>query len=297
MEKHTIKLSLFLALLIFSLGTNGCVGKKKFYGEISTRDSINQQLNQRILSLNKDIANLNLSLSEKSGAVEALKELNGKQDSKIRKLEGDIEHLTKQSLSQQQTMDGTLKLKEAQIAAKEKVIQNIQAAIEKQKQSMQNLLITIRDSLVIFNGEVLTLEVQEDRAVVGLSEKLLFKPGTTSLSKDALAALGKIAAIVGDRPELNLNVESHTDNSPTKSKEFKDNWDLTAAQAAVIARTLTKEFYLNASQIIPCGRGEFLPRSSNETPEGRASNRRTEFIFSTKSDDIQKLIQASDMEK
>jgi chemotaxis protein MotB len=75
-------------------------------------------------------------------------------------------------------------------------------------------------------------------------------------------------------------IEGHTDNVPIKTQQFKDNWDLSTARATSILRILTKDYGFDPNRITASGRGEFHPVKTNETIEGRASNRRTEIILS-----------------
>lgn len=58
-----------------------------------------------------------------------------------------------------------------------------------------------------------------------------------------------------------------------------DNWDLSAARATSIVRILVQDNGFDPARIMAAGSGKFHPIKSNDTPEGRASNRRTEVIL------------------
>jgi chemotaxis protein MotB len=75
-------------------------------------------------------------------------------------------------------------------------------------------------------------------------------------------------------------IEGHTDNQAIKTNLFKDNWDLSTARATSIVRILTTDYGFNSERITASGRSYFHPVKTNETTEGRASNRRTEVILS-----------------
>jgi chemotaxis protein MotB len=86
-------------------------------------------------------------------------------------------------------------------------------------------------------------------------------------------------------------VEGHTDNVPIKTARFADNWDLSVARATTIVRMLTTTYSVAPTILTAAGRGEFMPKASNETAEGKALNRRTEIILTPNLEKILKLIQ------
>ena len=74
-----------------------------------------------------------------------------------------------------------------------------------------------------------------------------------------------------------IKIEGHTDNVPiTANIKFADNMDLSAARAISVWNYLTEKKGLDPSTIEASGRSEFDPIASNDTPEGRAKNRRVE---------------------
>jgi chemotaxis protein MotB len=85
-------------------------------------------------------------------------------------------------------------------------------------------------------------------------------------------------------------IEGHTDNVPIKTNLFKDNWDLSTARATSILRILTIDYSFDPLRITASGRGQFHPVTTNDTAEGRASNRRTEIIVSPDLNEIYKLL-------
>jgi chemotaxis protein MotB len=286
--KTALKLLLLLAVLPTLL--NSCVGKKKFLAETSARDS-NMVLNGRLMECNQEIGRLQLKLAEKTGEANAAKELNAKQYKEINQLKDEIKSITNQSLSQQQVMDLALQKKANEVAEKERVIQNLQQAIDDQSEKMKGLLTKIKAALEQYNQEDLSLEIKEGRVYVGLSDRLLFKSGSVKLEKDALSVLESVAEVLKNHPELDIIVEGHTDNMPIKSRDIKDNWDLSVLRATTVVRILTEEYDLNPSQVMAAGKGEFEPKASNETKEGKAQNRRTEIIIEPQLNEVLKMIQ------
>jgi chemotaxis protein MotB len=71
---------------------------------------------------------------------------------------------------------------------------------------------------------------------------------------------------------------------------YKDNWDLSVARATSMVRLLTDTHNVDPIRVTAAGRGEYDPKSSNSTAEGRAKNRRTEIILSPKLEELMMLI-------
>jgi chemotaxis protein MotB len=89
---------------------------------------------------------------------------------------------------------------------------------------------------------------------------------------------------------VQINVEGHTDNKPINSEKIKDNWDLSVLRATSIVRILTVEGTLDATRVTATGRGDSQPVATNDTPEGRALNRRTEIILTPRLEKILEII-------
>ena len=189
-----------LAVALTSLSLVSCVGKKKFLYEVSTRDSMVMQLNSRVIELNQEIARHKLQFAEKTGENTVLRELQDKQDKQIDRLENEIEKLTNQSLSQQQLMDMTLKRKQEEISEKEQVLETMHQTLENQEKTMKDLLGNIQSALLSYDQNELSLEVREGKAYIGISEKLLFKPGSTQLTRGAMDILEKVAGVLTNHP-------------------------------------------------------------------------------------------------
>jgi len=122
-----------------------------------------------------------------------------------------------------------------------------------------------------------------------MSDKLLFKSGSASVESKGKEAIETLASVLQKNPDIDILIEGHTDNVPIKTANYKDNWDLSAARAIAIVRLLEAK-NIDQKKLTAAGRGEFLPRASNETTEGKALNRRTEIILSPKLDELMELL-------
>jgi len=109
---------------------------------------------------------------------------------------------------------------------------------------------------------------------------LLFKSGSDVVDPKGKEALKTLAQVLNSTKDITVMIEGHTDNVPIKTMLFKDNWDLSTARATAIVRILTRDNGFDSQRITSSGRSEFRPLNSNDSPEGRAGNRRTEVILS-----------------
>ena len=87
-------------------------------------------------------------------------------------------------------------------------------------------------------------------------------------------------------------VEGHTDDQPIHNMYFDSNWELSTARATSVARLLIEKYGIPPSHIGAVGYGDTRPVTPNETPEGRAKNRRV--VFFVKSASIPKTSAAKE---
>jgi chemotaxis protein MotB len=122
-----------------------------------------------------------------------------------------------------------------------------------------------------------SLQMGRDGLVISLREAGFFDSGSATPHLETLDTLREIAASVDQTP-YDMRVEGHTDNVPIHNEEFDSNWELSAARATRIARMMLQLQAISPERLSAAGYGEFHPVDSNETPEGRARNRRVDLI-------------------
>jgi chemotaxis protein MotB len=159
-------------------------------------------------------------------------------------------------------------------------LKNLQNIIQSQKDVLSRLKNSISDALMKYKKDELSVSIKDGSVYVSLQEKLLFKSGSSVVDPKGIAALRTLALVLNSTKDINVMIEGHTDNVPIKTMLFKDNWDLSTARATAIVRILTRDNGFDSQRITSSGRSEFHPLNSNDTPEGRAGNRRTEVILS-----------------
>ena len=144
-----------------------------------------------------------------------------------------------------------------------------------------------------FADKGLNVETRDGKVYVSMESKLLFPSASWTVSKEGADALKTLAKVLETNKDLNIMVEGHTDNAAFKGNTaVKDNWDLSVMRATSIVILLLQHGPgIDPARIEACGHAEFAPKASNDTPEGKALNRRTEIILTPKMSDILNLIE------
>lgn len=179
---------------------------------------------------------------------------------------------------------------EQDLQAREQRIRELERLLAARDSAIQQIQRQLQEALLGF-GDELNVEIRDGKIYVSMSEKLLFKSGSIVVEPDGRRALGKLAEILREHPDITILVEGHTDNVPIRTSCIRDNWDLSVLRATSVVQILTQEYGIDPTRVIPSGRGEFMPVASNETPEGRARNRRTEIILVPDLAKIMKLLE------
>jgi chemotaxis protein MotB len=113
--------------------------------------------------------------------------------------------------------------------------------------------------------------------VLRLPEHLIFDVGDARLRDAGKKAIGAIAAEVQDRP-VGLRIEGHTDSKPIHTARFPTNWELSTARATAVVAFLLDASKIEPARLAAAGYAEYHPIAQNDTPEGRAQNRRVDLI-------------------
>ena len=281
-------LGLALCLTMFS-----CVSKKAMQTVQSDLALANTQLGKCGESLNDYMKRLAAAEQEKErlkGEIRTAQNNAQMRDEQIKDLKDQITDARKQrdkTVEQvgdltvlSQSASNNIKATLSQLEGKDKYIKLLQAA--KSKADSINLALAVNLKGVLSDGvNDKDVDIKVDKTVVfiNLSDNMLFQSGSASITTKANEVLGKIAKIVESRPDLEVMVEGYTDNQPINKICFDDNWDLSVKRATSVVRVLQKTFKIDPNRLIAAGRGEFNTLATNDTPEGRSTNRRTRIII------------------
>ncbi|WP_299201182.1 OmpA/MotB family protein [Brumimicrobium sp.] len=170
--------------------------------------------------------------------------------------------------------------KENALLEREKRINELEAEIARQDSIAKRLNQLLKEALLGFDSNELSIEIKNGKVYVSMSDKLMFQSGKADVQSKGKEALKVLADVLKKNPEFQILVEGHTDNVPIKTATYKDNWDLSVARATSMVRLLQETHDISAERLTASGRGEYEPKASNSTATGRAKNRRTEIILS-----------------
>jgi chemotaxis protein MotB len=153
------------------------------------------------------------------------------------------------------------------VAAKEETSKTYSDMIEKMKSE-------------IAEGQVTITELK-GKLTVNMVDAILFDSGKADIKPEGRQILQKVADVIGQVEDKAIRVEGHTDNvkiSSALTRAFPSNWELSAARATNVARYLQR-MGVDPNLLSAAAYGEYRPVSENDTPEGRAMNRRIEIVL------------------
>jgi chemotaxis protein MotB len=180
--------------------------------------------------------------------------------------------------------------KTSQLAAQQEKLVQLQALMDQQKKAIEDIRKKMTEALVGFTSKELTVSIKNGKVYVSLQESLLFPSGSATVNPKGVQALGKLAAVLNINPDINVDIDGHTDSIPIRSSIYPDNWALSTARAVSIVRVLINNYQVDPVRLVASGQSQYDPVESNSTPEGRAQNRRTDIILSPKLDELYKLL-------
>ncbi|MBN1102965.1 MAG: OmpA family protein [Deltaproteobacteria bacterium] len=108
--------------------------------------------------------------------------------------------------------------------------------------------------------------------------QLLFAPGGADISDEMIPILQRIGSFMRNS-DYQVYIDGHTDNIPIRSGTYPSNEDLSLARAFNLMEYFVKQESISPLSIALAGYGDAHPADTNQSPEGRARNRRVEIIF------------------
>jgi len=117
--------------------------------------------------------------------------------------------------------------------------------------------------------------------VISLKQAAFFPSGTDTIDPSTFSIVGKLAGAL-QQVTNPLQVEGHTDSVPIHSARFRSNWELSAARSIAMMELLAERFGIDRQRMIIVGFADTAPEMPNDTPEGRATNRRVNIVILNK---------------
>jgi chemotaxis protein MotB len=236
--------------------------------ELAEQESLSQDGQRRVALLNQQVASLTAQL----GSLQALLQAAGDEQAEAELRVAELgQQLNAALLRNTEETSRRLALEEEA---------RLRAEAEAQDLTRYRSEFFGRLSQILSGRE--GVQIVGDRFV--FQSEVLFGVGEASLSDAGRAQIAGLARLLEDiagdiPPEIDwiIRVDGHTDNLPLSGTgRFRDNWELSQGRALAVVRYLTEDLGFPASRLAPTGFADTRPISAEDSPEGRALNRRIE---------------------
>jgi chemotaxis protein MotB len=179
------------------------------------------------------------------------------------------------------SLEGRVSDLDAELAALASANATLSSQVNEGAKKVSNLSGTYDALVANLESELASgkVEIQQmrDGLRVNVADDVLFSSGSAQIDAQGSEVLQKVAAQLLGTPNP-IRVEGHTDDVPISgalAAHYPTNWELAGARAASVVRLLA-DGGIEASRMRAVSSGEFSPRASNDSDEGRAQNRRIE---------------------
>ena len=275
----------FLTVAAALLILGGCVAKSDYLQKQSEADTLQRQLSA--------MTDENARLKEQIDRLTAEKEKLAAEKNNLTADSNDLDaRLVAKTEELARTIAETtraieeLKNKNAELEGDKQMLRESIALFKKTKEEeVQTVSRTYEDLLNEMKGEIeqgqIAITELKGKLTVDVVDKILFDSGRAEVKPEGLDVLKRVVEILKTVTDKIIRVEGHTDNVPiagTLAKRYPTNWELSAARAINITRYLEKDG-LDPALLSAAAFGEYQPVADNETPEGRAKNRRIAIIL------------------
>ena len=119
--------------------------------------------------------------------------------------------------------------------------------------------------------------VTENMIRVRLQDQILFPSALSTLSPEADEPIMKLARVLKELPNT-IVIEGHTDDVRLTKSAYRSNWELSVSRSNSVIELLVTDG-MQPERLVASGYGEHRPVAPNDSPEGRARNRRVEILI------------------
>lgn len=297
------------AILFTALLSTSCVSSKVFkqldskYQDVLSENQRLQEENQGLLQAKNELDAQNGRLdTDLEAAQRALREaerdldLTRKNHQSLKEsydmMLKDNSSLMAESAQQNRQLLQALEEKEQELKLREEKVNELKRLIAEKENAMNNLKNSLKQALVGFEGNGLTVEQKNGKVYVSMENKLLFRSGSYNVDSRGKMAIQELTKVLAQNDNIDVLIEGHTDDVPYRgSGQLKDNWDLSVKRATSIVKIMLENSSMSASRVTAAGRGKYLPVVANNSAENKAKNRRIEVILTPDLSNIEELLQ------
>jgi chemotaxis protein MotB len=274
-----------LAVTAAFLVLGGCVAKNDYLRKQAEADALsrdaatltteNRGLQEKISGLQESIGVLRERISGLEAAKENLTAERNGLDARLNTLAEETTRTIEELRNRNSELEGDRQMLGESIDLLKK---SKEAEVKTVSKTYEELLAGMKDE--IEQGQIAITELQ-GKLTVDVVDRILFDSGQTEVKPEGLAVLKRVVEILMTVTDKVIRIEGHTDNIPiagTLAKRYPTNWELSAARALNVTRYLEKEG-IDPAVLSAAAFGEYRPVAENDTPGGRAKNRRIAIIL------------------
>jgi chemotaxis protein MotB len=227
------------------------------------------QLNSELGNVRGQITDLEQKFA--SGSASAQEEI-AKLQKQASELEANAARIAKEREQLRQEQSQLAATLEQERLAKEEEIKRLTRTQEELSKSLQD---------EIAKGNI-TIQQVRDRLTINMVDRVLFDSGQAQVKPAGVKVLKQVGDVLNKITDKQIRIEGHTDNVPISIKlqnRFKTNWELSAARATTVVRYLIDQGGVDRQYLSAVGYADTHPLASNDSEEGRSSNRRIEIVL------------------
>ena len=232
-------------------------------------EASSSELNSELGNVRRQITDLEQKFA--SGSASAQEEITTLQK-QASELEANAARIAKEREQLRQEQSQLAATLEQERLAKEEEIKRLTRTQEELSKSLQD---------EISKGNI-TIQQVRDRLTINMVDRVLFDSGQAQVKPAGIKVLKQVADVLKTVTDKQIRIEDHTDNVHISSKlqdRFKTNWELSTARATTVVRYLIDQGGVDRQHLSAVGYADTHPLASNETEQGRASNRRIEIVL------------------
>jgi len=267
-----------LAVAAALLVLGGCVAKSDYLRKQAEADALSRDV-AALTAENQGLRERISGIEERFNGLQAEKERftaeRNDLDARLNTLKEETNRTIEEQRNRVTELEGDKQMLGESIALLKKAKE---AEVKTVSKTYEQLLAEMKGE--IEQGQIAITELQ-GKLTVDVLDKILFDSGQAEVKPEGLAVLKRVVEILITVTDKVIRIEGHTDNIPIAgalAKRYPTNWELSAARAINVTRYLEKEgidpIILSAAAF-----GEYQPVAENDTPEGRAKNRRIAIIL------------------
>lgn len=154
--------------------------------------------------------------------------------------------------------------------------------LDETKERFDELFDKIAEHIELNNLETkLNVEMMDNFIILHITDSTLFSSGQADIKTESRGLLADVSSLFNEYESIikMIRIEGHTDNRSISTKQFPSNWELSITRATRVLKYFLAVSEVDDSKFSAVGYADNFPVANNDTYEGRAQNRRVDFMI------------------